>query len=141
MKTKPKRCWPSRRRGMTLVEAAVGMAIMATLLTAVVMSVSKLSRQSQAAQERLAACEVADSLLETWWATPEGVPDQGQGTIQGRQGWTWRITAETSQVQSDNAGLDAETVVLEVFAPGEGANRNPSAVVHLLVARKDSDAR
>lgn len=123
------------RRGLTLIEAVLGTAIMGTLLVAVLMGASRLQAQAARAGERAAACRIADGLLEAWWAKPEEFPRSAGGAVRPYEGWSWRTrVVENAQAR----GMKTEVVALEVFAPG--AKRGEAAVrVEVLLAEEPRD--
>ena len=103
------------RRGLTLIEAVLGTAILGTLLVAILMGASRLQAQAVRAEQRATACQIADALLEAWWAKPEEFPRSAGGTAKPYDGWSWRTcVVENAQAQ----GMKTEVVALEVFGPG-----------------------
>jgi len=120
-----------RRRGVTLVEAAAGTAILGTLLVGIVLAGVRLGAQTRASEQRIEACRAADQLLQTWWADPARLPREGGGEVAGHPGWTWR-TQKTAGCFAAEMGID--TVSLEIHAPG--AADRPAARVEFLVPPK-----
>jgi len=123
----------SRRwsRGLTLVEASLGLAILGTLLAAVVVGGARLT----GARLRLEACRLADEMLSAWWAKREEFPRTGEGPVPGHERWRWR-TRLVEHPQA--AALGAEVVALELFV-SEGGDEAagaapPAARVELLLA-------
>ena len=125
--------WKLPRRGLTLVEAIAGTAILGTLLVSVLLAGSRLTVQGHRAEKRVEACRIADELLSTWWPRINSIDHDSGGQVPGHEGWLWR----TQTVENENASkLSARIVALEVFAPGE-AEDAPAARVEILVAAKE----
>lgn len=125
------------RRGMTLVEAVAGTAILGSLLVSILIGASRFQVQAGRAERRLEACGVADGLLEAWWANIGGFPRTGRGSVAGRDGWSWRTTLV------ENAGaraLGGEVVALEVFGPG-GRTDEPAVRVELFLPEKKDETQ
>ena len=80
----------SRNAGFTLIEVVVGLALMASVLVASLLSFSAHRRQLRTADARIAAVAVADELLEFLSSAPEGLPKSGRGRIPGRANWIWQ---------------------------------------------------
>jgi hypothetical protein len=123
----------SPRRGTTLVEAVLGMALLGTLLVTMLVAGSRMTAQRGRVERRLEACQAADALLESWWTNRSALPRSASGDLPGRPGWTWR----TTPVPSDGAkALEAEVLAVEVFAPGAGGpDREPAARVEILMPK------
>ena len=121
-------------RGTTLVEALAGTALLGTLLVSVLMTSARVNGQSARAQQRIQACQLADSLLQQWWDKRDQMPRSGGGPIKEAKGWTWRTrTADSNEATA----LNAQIVVVEVYAPpvaGEG-RQSPAASVELLLPK------
>lgn len=103
------------KRGITLVEAVAGTALLGSLLVAVLIASSRLQVQRARSEARLAACGVADGLLEGWWEERDEFPRRAEGPVPGRDGWRWRTEVVENGAAAD---LGGEVVALEVFAPG-----------------------
>jgi hypothetical protein len=117
---------------MTLVEAVVGIGLLGTLLVSILTASGRAERQALQADLRIQACEIAEGLLSQWWdgqdSGEQRIPRDERGSVPDRRGWHWR----TRLVPGNDTGqLEAETVLLEVFAPNQQA---PAARVELLVA-------
>jgi hypothetical protein len=104
---------PRRRRsaGLTLVEVVAGLALLSTLLVAVLTTKARVTRQWANAQRRLDATAAADRLLATWWQDVERFPRQSSGRVAGDGQLRWR----TRPVRNDSVeSLGASVVRLEV---------------------------
>lgn len=124
--------WRRSTRGVTLVEAVLGTAILGSLLVSVLLAASRLHVQASRAESRIAACRVADGLLEAWWPKPDAFPRASEGAVAGSGGWSWRTrVVENAAART----VKAEVVALEIFAPGAG-RETPAARVELLLPEK-----
>lgn len=66
----------SKARALTLLEVVAAIALLSTLLVAVLAAHDRLARQSRRGELRLAAVDAADRLLTAWTATtPVVIPD------------------------------------------------------------------
>ena len=66
------------KRGLTLIEVMASLALMGSLLAALVMSHGRHRKQVRLAEKRIVALEIADRLLTQWTATWEPMR-HGQG--------------------------------------------------------------
>jgi len=102
---------------MTLVEVVAGIAVLGTLLVAVLMTEAACKRQSAAAAIRLKGLRAADAMLEAWWASEEGIPVNDRGIVPAELGeFTWRTRALKSEPAED---LGVRIVRVEI-APTRG---------------------
>ena len=98
--------------GVTLIEVVAGAALLGTLLASILVAQARVKRQACQADRRLEACAVAEELLQKWWARPESLPRSDSGSVDGRDGWSWR----TRPVErTDAQAMGAQVVALEVF--------------------------
>jgi hypothetical protein len=119
--------WTSRASGITLVEALAGSLLLGTLLVSILVAKGQLMVQARRADDCLAACQVMDELVESWWPTLSDMPRQGSGEVDGHAGWKW----QTRLVACEEADvLSAEVVAIEVTPPGRAA---PAARLEILV--------
>lgn len=120
---KPSPC--SRQSGMTLVEVVAGIAVLGTLLVAVLMTEAACKRQSAAAAMRLKGSRAADAMLETWWASEERIPVNDRGIVPAELGeFTWR----TRPLKSKPAQALGVRIVCVEIAP-TGGDRKEKAMV------------
>ena len=79
--------------GLTLIEVVAALALMATLLVAVLTIRSGLTRRRASADRRLRAVAAADGLLTTWWADPTTFPVDRSGPVPADPalGWSTRV--------------------------------------------------
>ncbi len=79
----------SPRRGLTLIEVVAALALMATLLVAVLAIKSGLTRRRAAADRQLRAAAAADGLLTAWWADPATFPVGRFGPVPSDPAFAW----------------------------------------------------
>jgi hypothetical protein len=77
---------------MTLLEVVAGLALLASLLGALVLAKARYARQAAAADRRLEAVDAADDLLAAWHRDPKSLPHDGygSGTVPGDSRLAWR---------------------------------------------------
>lgn len=83
----------SGRRGLSLVEVIVGLALLATLVVGLFSALTLHQRQIHRAERDLHAQQIADRLLSSWFSVPLGVspvPRWSQGAVPGEPRWLWR---------------------------------------------------
>lgn len=108
---------------LTLIEILASLALLGSLLAAMLLARGQMAHQWRAAQEKLEAVEAADRLLEDWWvsgpvgvsgvAGVAGVPRHDQGEIKDTD-LHWRTEPLSVQPLED---LEVEVIRLEVFNP------------------------
>jgi Tfp pilus assembly protein PilV len=102
------------RRGTTLVEVLLGLALLGALLVSVLTARSRAARQTVIARAREDATRCADRLLTRWWADPANFPRSATGVMPDAPRFTWR----TRVVDNPSArNLGASVVRLEVSDP------------------------
>src|SRR5688500_5138483 len=107
------RCRARRRRAATLVEVVAGLALMATLLVALLLVHGRSTRQAAAAERRLQAVAAADALLAEWWPSPATFPRSSSGWVdRGGTDFSWR-TRLVANGEAERLG--AAVVRLEVL--------------------------
>jgi len=132
------RCSRRSAAGLTLVEAACGMALLGSLLVGIILAGARLARQQGRAERRIEAAGIADALLAGWWANRDEFPRADAGDIPGRDGWRWRTQVV---VRDETSALDAEVVALEVFAP-QGAPEDAAAIrVEILLPKEEREGQ
>ena len=77
------------RRGLTLIEVVAALALMATLLVAVLAIKAGLARRRVAADRQLRAVAAADALLSGWWRDPATFPVDRSGVTPTDPSLTW----------------------------------------------------
>ena len=94
----PRRAWsspPQRdpvrlRRGLTLVEVIAGLALMASLLSTMVVAYSAHLRQHRNAQRKVLAVELLDRKLEEWRRTSQPIPVPAEGDFLDKPEFHWQ---------------------------------------------------
>jgi len=107
-------------RGLTLVEAVAGIAILGAMLAAVLVATSRLRIQDAQAARRIEACRLADAMLDELWKKPEDFPRKGSGRVSGSRDWQWRASVVPSV---DANELNSEVVAVEFFQANKAANK------------------
>ena len=105
------------RCAFTLLEVVVGLALMATVLVASLISFTSHRKQLRTADLRIAAAAIADDLLEQFTTRPEGMPRFGRGPIAGRANWIWQ-----SVVVGNTAPVDVPMYVIRFSIMEVGDN-------------------
>lgn len=110
----------SSKHGMhalVLIEAVLGIALLGTLLTTIVVSGSKYNHMWHLAQKRQAACDIADELLETIWLNREQYPAfETLDTLPELPGpeWSWSTSNRAEQLPG-LSGYEARVMTLEIM--------------------------
>jgi len=107
-------------RGLTLVEAVAGIAILGAMLAAVLVATSRLRVQDAQAARRIEACRLADAMLDELWKKPEDFPRKGTGRVSGSRDWQWRASVVPSV---DANELNGEVVAVEFFQANKAATK------------------
>src|SRR5829696_1110368 len=81
------------RAAMTLLEVVAGLALLASLLGALVIAKARYVRQAAAADRRVEAVAAADALLAGWHQNPRSLPRDfsGSGDAPGDRRLAWRL--------------------------------------------------
>lgn len=74
------------------MEIVVGLVLMGTLLSASILALSKHRRQLVLAEQRVAACAVADDLLFQLSGQSGGFPLNASGPVAGHPNWRWQTS-------------------------------------------------
>ena len=120
-----------------MIETVAAVAILGASLVSLVLASAKLTVQSRRAQDRIVACEIAESQLLSWWRDPKKLPRNASGQVSGHEGWTW-TTREIDNKQA--AELRGQAVVLEIRSPA-AKDSDPSAAVEIILPRKPDDSK
>ena len=94
-----------------------GLALLSTLLVAVLTTRAKVTRQWAAAERRLRATEAADALLTAWWQDVKTFPRRASGAVPGDGRMRWRTEVVPNELADR---LEATVVRLEVFGDPAG---------------------
>ncbi len=128
----------SRGRGLTLIEVVAGLALMSSILVAVLFLKSRYARQQALADHHLQSLAAADALLSVWWQTPAKFPRQGSGAVASHPtlGWQTRTLPNPELARlgcqiirleitdrSSSAFGSSDVVAVDVLLPAEGEKR------------------
>lgn len=123
---------------MTLVEVVAGLALLASLLVAVLLAKSAYARQSARAVRRIQAVAAADALLSAWHREPGVLPADGSGVVPGDGQFAWRTRVVPN---ADAEMMGARVVRLEVLDERTGGGDPVLASVEFLVSPESRDSR
>ncbi|MEZ6055063.1 MAG: hypothetical protein R3C02_27420 [Planctomycetaceae bacterium] len=94
-----------------MIEVVSGLLILATLLVSILMAFNVHSRQIKSAAERLAAIELTDQLIASWYQAGE-LPEPGaEEFFIAQPNLKWRV----SSVATDVSPIPAQVLRIEVF--------------------------
>ena len=110
----------SHPRGMTLLEVAVGLLLLAALLVGILRAFGQHAHQSRHARIRLEAVAVADALLAEWFSRGGELPGDNEGETPGHPEFYWRLTP-LEEIRDEDFDLGA--VRFDLFFRGENAER------------------
>jgi hypothetical protein len=104
-----------------LIEVVAGLTLLATLAVSVLLTIGAHRRQTQQAEHRLAAADLADRLLAAWYSSSRGVPRNATGPLLDGNTWFWRTrVVDVGRVEQ----FPVEVVRLQIFrkpAPRQAA--------------------
>lgn len=127
--TNVKRRTHSKQTAMTLLEVIAGLALLASVLGAILVIKARVVRQSRAGAQREEAIAAADGLLRRWFIEPAKFPRMDRGTLPGQPGLSWR----TYPVRNPPAeALGGQVVRLEIVSVPM-ADRPPVVAVEVVV--------
>jgi type II secretory pathway pseudopilin PulG len=87
-------------RGITLIEVVVGLVLLSTLLTVILISTGKLHRQQKAAIQKLEAVHLLDELTAEFFR--KGFPNlESNGPIENQPDRYWQVTGQPSPIAPD----------------------------------------
>ena len=118
MKSKSKKFGTKQSCGATLVEAVVALAILGSLLTALIVANRNFTKQKQAAENRMIGCKLLDDFLTRNWENREVLLIEKTGALPQKD-WSWRLKELDSKVDSN---LKSRKVKIEAIAPGASKN-------------------
>ncbi len=100
------------RRGFTLLEVVVALALMGSILVTSLLAFSSHQKQLSMADKRLRATAICDALVTQLSSQPGGIRIPSQGVIPSEPNWFWR----TRLVGSTNvATIPLDVIELEVL--------------------------
>lgn len=134
-----KKSWtPLPRRGITLVEVVAGLALLATLLVAILTAYRAHLGQMRQAQYRLGALAAAEQLLNGW-SQAGGWPQPGEtGTIDEDRPFAWRMSSDRAIVLGR---AEIETRRLELMAVESAPGARPLASVTFAAVLEPGEQR
>ena len=80
------------RRGVTLLEVIVALALMGSVLVSSLLAFSKHRNQLSMAQKRIEATMIADQIVGRLASQRDGMPIGIRGTVAGKPNWIWQTT-------------------------------------------------
>ena len=90
-----------RPRGITLIEVIVGLVMLSTLLTVILISTGKLRQQQKAALQKLDAVRILDDLTGEFFR--EGFPKlDSTGKVASRSDRYWQVTGKPNAIAPDS---------------------------------------
>jgi prepilin-type N-terminal cleavage/methylation domain-containing protein len=102
----------NERRGLSLLEVLVALALMGSVLVSSLLAFSRHRRQLSIASKRIEATVAADQLVSRFASRRDGVPVRTRGSIDGKPGWIW----QTSLIGTTTlANVPMRVVRVEVF--------------------------
>jgi len=125
-----------RSVGMTLIEVVTGLAILGTILAAVVLAKAKHTRQLARADRQLEAVTATDQMLSAWWLTPDTIPRSGSGRLPGLPNLSWK-TRVTENIPLGNT--TADVVRLEVRDERSTDSQPTLITLDLILPEPDDD--
>ena len=78
------------RRGFTLLEVIVALALMGSVLVGSLLAFSQHRHQLSMADKRLEATVFADQLVNQLSSQQGGMPSNARGPVPGKSGWIWQ---------------------------------------------------
>ena len=116
------------RRGLTLIEVVAGIALLSTLLVAILVSYRAHAAQVRAAKRRLQVIDFADQQMATWMSTGRTPPIGKKGeSTDGK--YSWKIVRGEATT-AKRLGLDVAR--LEVRSKQQSAGDTALATVEFL---------
>ena len=127
----PSKALSQSRLGITLLEVVVGLVLLGTLLTAILISSGKLHQQQKIALKKIEAVELLDELIASFFR--EGFPALDSiGDMNDQGDLYWRLSGAPCSIAPDRLSICRCTVVLR-----DSTSQSPDrhlASVELLVS-------
>ena len=118
------------RQAITLIEVIVGLVLLSTLLTVILISTGKLHRQQKAAIQKLEAVRILDELAGDFFR--EGFPNlDTTGPIENQPKLIWKQTGQPSPIAPDRL----VNVRLGIFQSPASESNPQLATLEILVQR------
>ena len=80
------------RRGFTLLEVIVALALMGSVLVASLLAFSQHRKQLSMADKRIEATMIADQLVSQLSSQRDGIPVGARGIVAGKTNWIWQTS-------------------------------------------------
>jgi len=119
------------RHGLTLIEVVAGLALIGTLLAAMLSAKSRFTGQHHRAQRVLAAVDALDELLMDQWPTLELIKGTEYGEFDLNPDMTWRAVIVEDQ---NTAEWHCRIIRVEILDATNKNQGGPLASVELLAA-------
>jgi prepilin-type N-terminal cleavage/methylation domain-containing protein len=97
-----------RRRGLTLIETVVAVALLATLSSVIVVGISMVMGQQIRQQQRLAAAEISNRLILQYLDDPDTLPDSNLSIAYGNERYRWKMNLAPVNLVSSRADVGSE---------------------------------
>jgi hypothetical protein len=107
---------------MTLIEVVGGLALMATLLVAILLAKGRYTHQTAIAARRIRAVAAADALMTQWHQDIAKLPRSSTGIFPGDDGFSWRTRVVPNAAIRE---FEAEVIRLEILDNRIEARANP----------------
>ena len=122
--------YPFPRNAITLIEVVVGLVLLSTLLTVILISTGKLHRQQKAAIQKLEAVRILDELAGDFFR--EGFPSlDTTGPIESQPKLIWKQTGQPSPIAPDRL----VNVRLSILQSPFSESNSQLATLEILVQR------
>ena len=123
------------RRGFTLLEVIVGLALMGSLLVASLLAFSKHRRQLRLADKKLEAVRVADESIDRLSGQPGGIPVPTRGRIAGHPDWIWQ-TSVVGIAQLATVPLEVTRFQIVEFNSSNAGNQDTTLLVSIELVQR-----
>ena len=117
------------RHGLTLIEVVAGLALMGTLVAAMLSAKGRFTAQHYRAQRVLYATEALDSLLLERWPDLGSIERTEHGELDNHQDMAWRASVIENLTTTD---LHCRVIRIEVIDTLDESDSDPLVDVELL---------
>jgi type II secretory pathway pseudopilin PulG len=112
--------------GITLVEMLAALAILGTILTGLVLAMSRHRTQWHDANRKLEAVRATQHLLNTRWDKTKEIPASGSGDLEHAEGLRWR-----TRPSADATRREDEPRLIQLTVRGEEQAPEAEALVRV----------
>ena len=110
--------------GITLIEVVVGLVLLSTLLTVILISTGKLHRQQKAAIQKLESVHLLDELTAEFFR--KGFPSlDSTGPVESQPDRYWQVTGQPSAIAPDRL------VIIRLSILSSSPNHSQSSTLRL----------